>query len=182
MLSAATAAAGFAAADLLSAALAIPVSGIPMSILFGMALSNSPINLPQKAIKPGITYSTKTILQTGIVAVAAKLSFVELMTTGTAGMPVVLASVGAGLTLIPMYGRLAGLPKEMSLLLTAGTSICGVTAITALAPAINASNRDIAVAVANTVAFGTVGMLCYPYLFNALCTSSEQVGMCLGVG
>jgi uncharacterized integral membrane protein (TIGR00698 family) len=183
MLSAATAAAGFAAADLLSSALTIPISGIPVSILFGLALNNfSPIDLPSKLLKPGIAYSTKTILQTGIVAVAAKLSFVELMTTGTAGLPVVVASVGAGLTLIPMYGRLAGLPKEMSLLLTAGTSICGVTAITALAPAISASNRDIAVAVANTVAFGTVGMLCYPYLFNALCVSSEQVGMCLGVG
>jgi uncharacterized membrane protein YadS len=133
-------------------------------------------------VRPGVQFSTKTILQGGIVAVAAKLSFVELLTTGSAGLPVVLASVGAGLTLIPMYGRLAGLPKEMSLLLTAGTSICGVTAITALAPAIKASNRDIAVAVANTVAFGTMGMLCYPYLFNVLCTSSEQVGMCLGVG
>jgi uncharacterized membrane protein YadS len=50
-----------------------------------------------------------------------------------------------------------------------------------LAPAINASNRDIAVAVANTVVFGSIGMLAYPYLFNAVCTSSEQVGMCLGV-
>jgi uncharacterized membrane protein YadS len=76
---------------------------------------------------------------------------------------------------------MAGLPVQMSLLLTAGTSICGVTAITALAPAIKAPNRDVAVAVANTVAFGTIGMLTYPYLFHALCTSSEQLGMCLGV-
>ena len=60
-------------------------------------------------------------------------------------------------------------------------SICGVTAITALAPAIKASNRDIAVAVANTVVFGSIGMLAYPYLFHAVCESSEQVGMCLGV-
>jgi uncharacterized membrane protein YadS len=37
------------------------------------------------------------------------------------------------------------------------------------------------VAVANTVAFGTLGMLTYPYIFHALCSSSEQVGLCLGV-
>ena len=49
------------------------------------------------------------------------------------------------------------------------------------APAIKASNRDIAVAVANTVAFGTIGMLTFPYLFHSLCLTSEQVGMCLGV-
>jgi len=94
---------------------------------------------------------------------------------------VVLASVGAGMMYLPMAGKLAGLPLEMTLLLTAGTSICGVTAITALAPAIKASNRDIAVAVANTVAFGTIGMLAYPYLFHAMCPTPEQVGVCLGV-
>jgi uncharacterized integral membrane protein (TIGR00698 family) len=144
-----------------------------------MAINNT-VKYPDY-FQNGVKYSTKVILQGGIVAVAAKLSFVELITTGSQGLPVVIAAVGAGLTFIPVAGRLAGLPKEMTLLLTAGTSICGVTAITALAPAIKASNRDIAVAVANTVAFGTIGMITYPYLFNALCSSSEQVGMCLGV-
>lgn len=84
---------------------------------------------------------------------------------------------------IPLAGRWAGLPSpQMTLLLTAGTSICGVTAITALAPAIQAPPRDIAVAVANTVVMGTIGMLCYPYLLHAVCDgNSTQVGMCLGV-
>jgi len=179
-LSAVTATAGFQMADMISAATAVPLSGIPVSILLGMAIQNTVGVKP--AFAPGIAFSTKTILQGGIVAVAAKLSFVDLVTCGAQGLPVVMAAVGAGLTVIPQLGRLAGLPQEMSLLLTAGTSICGVTAITALAPAIQASNRDTAVAVANTVAFGTLGLLAYPYLFHALCSTPEQVGMCLGVG
>jgi len=178
-LAATTSLAGFQVASAMTAALSVPISGIPASILLGLAVKNT-VGYPD-TLKPGITFATKTILQGGIVAVAAKLSFFELLTTGSTGIPVVLASVGAGLTFIPFAGRLAGLPKEMSLLLTAGTSICGVTAITALSPAINASNRDVAVAVANTVAFGTVGMLLYPYLFHHVCSSSEQIGMCLGV-
>lgn len=178
-MSAATAAAGFQIASGLSMALGVPISGIPVSILLGMGIKNT-VGYSD-IMKPGVTFSTKAILQGGIVAVAAKLSFVELLTAGSQGLPVVIGAVGAGLTLIPIAGRMAGLPREMSLLLAAGTSICGVTAITALAPAIKASNRDIAVAVANTVAFGTVGMLTYPYVFHALCSGSEQVGMCLGV-
>lgn len=145
-----------------------------------MAVKNA-IGYDESTFKPGIVYSTKTVLQGGIVAVAAKLSFFELLATGSSGLPVVLASVGAGMVYLPWAGRMAGLPSKMSLLLTAGTSICGVTAITALAPAIKASNRDVAVAVANTVAFGTMGMLIYPYLFHELCWSSEHVGVCLGV-
>jgi uncharacterized integral membrane protein (TIGR00698 family) len=178
-MAAATAGAGFQLASAMSTALAVPISGIPVAILLGMGIKNT-LGYSD-SMKPGIQYSTKTVLQGGIVAVAAKLSFVELLTTGSQGLPVVIGAVGAGLLFIPIAGRVAGLPREMSLLLTAGTSICGVTAITALAPAIQASHRDIAVAVANTVAFGTIGMLAYPYIFNVLCTSSEQVGMCLGV-
>jgi uncharacterized integral membrane protein (TIGR00698 family) len=181
-LSAVTAMGGFQIASGLSSALSVPVSGIPVAILLGMAVNNTTgYGSSDPVFKDGITFSTKTILQTGIVCVAAKLSFLELLTTGSTGIPVVLASVGAGMLFIPAAGKFAGLPKQMTLLLTAGTSICGVTAITALAPAINAPNRDIAVAVANTVAFGTIGMITYPYLFHYLCSSSEQVGMCLGV-
>jgi uncharacterized integral membrane protein (TIGR00698 family) len=181
-LSAVTALGGFQIASSLSSALSVPISGIPVAILLGMAVNNATgYGSSDPVLKSGITFSTKTILQTGIVCVAAKLSFLELLTTGSTGIPVVLASVGAGMLFIPAAGKLAGLPHQMTLLLTAGTSICGVTAITALAPAINAPNRDIAVAVANTVAFGTIGMIAYPYLFHYLCASSEQVGMCLGV-
>ena len=179
-LSAITASAGFSIASVISSSISIPLSGIPTSIILGMAINNT-IGYSKETFQPGITFSTKTILQTGIVAVAAKLSFFELVNAGAAGLPVVISAVGAGMLYIPMASKVAGLPLEMSLLLTAGTSICGVTAITALAPAINASNRDIAVAVANTVAFGTIGMLCYPMLFHNLCPTPEQAGICLGV-
>ena len=47
----------------------------------------------------------------------------------------------------------------MALLTAAGTSICGVTAITAVAPIIKAEQKHVAMAVANVVAFGTFGML-----------------------
>ena len=182
-LSAVTAAGGFAAASVLSTALALPLSGIPVAILLGMGLKNTVIGGSSEALmKPGITFATKTILQGGIVAVAAKLSFVELLTAGTQGLPVVVGAISAGFLFIPLAGRAAGLSRELSLLLTAGTSICGVTAITALAPAIQAPHKDLAVAVANTVAFGTLGMLVYPYVFHELCAgNSEQVGLCLGV-
>lgn len=180
-LSVATAVGGFTSASMISSALAIPLSGIPLSILLGVAIKNS-VGYTEDTYKPGITYATKTILQTGIVCVAAKLSMGELLLTSSSSIPVVLSAVGAGMVFVPFAGRVAGLPTPMTLLLTAGTSICGVTAITALAPAIQAPNRDIAVAVANTVVFGTVGMLTYPYLFHWLCDgNSQQVGMSLGV-
>ncbi len=170
-------------ASVLSSILGMPISGIPASILLGMTLKHNMLDHHSSTIQPGLTFCTKTLLQTGIVCVAAKLSFGQVLATSSQSIPVVLSSVGAGMLFIPLAGRWAGLPSSsLTLLLTAGTSICGVTAITALAPAIQAPPRDIAVAVANTVLFGTFGMLCYPYLLHALCDgNSAQVGMCLGV-
>ena len=178
-----TAGVGFDAASLLSSTTGVPVSGIPVAILLGMGLRNTVFRVQQlpPVLIPGIQFATKSILQMGIICVAAKLSFGEVLHTGTASIPVVVSSVTAGLLFIPAAGAWMGLPRKMSLLLAAGTSICGVTAITALAPAIQATNRDMAVAVASTVAFGSLGMILYPYLFHAVCTSSAQVGLCLGV-
>ena len=180
-LSTATAFGGFKTASIISSVAGIPLSGIPVSILLGLAIKNG-VGYSEDTFKPGITCATKMILQTGIVCVAAKLSFGEVVATSASSIPVVLSAVGAGLVFLPAAGRFAGLPRQMTLLLTAGTSICGVTAITALAPAIHAPPRDIAVAVANTVLFGTLGMLTYPLLFHYLCDgNSTQIGMCLGV-
>ena len=65
-------------------------------------------------------------------------------------------------------------------MIAAGTSICGVTAIVSVAPAIEADEREVAYAVANVVAFGLCGMLAYPYLAHAVLGSSETIGLFLG--
>ena len=99
---------------------------------------------------------------------------------GAVGIPVVTASMTAGLTFIPWAAKRAGLSNKLGSLLAAGTSICGVTAITAAAPAIRADSKETAVAVANVVAFGTLGMLTYPYFTHALLPESAA-GLFLGV-
>ena len=64
---------------------------------------------------------------------------------------------------------------------SAGTTICGVTAITSVSGAIGASKQDMSFAVANVVAFGTAGMLVYPHLAPHLLDTSEQIGMWVGL-
>lgn len=188
LVSAAVMQAGFVSAEHLGQGLltlqgiegASPISGIPCAILLGMALKNSPLPLP-KALDSGIAMATKPVLQAGIICVGAKLSALDLVSTGLVGLPAVMASIAVGLTFIPWLGAKVGLPHKMSSLLAVGTSICGVTAITALSPAIKASQRDTSFAVANVVLFGTIGMLVYPYFAHAVIPSSHQIGIFLGL-
>ena len=120
---------------------ASPISGIPVAILLGLGLKNSPM-VPANALNrlnPGLQMCKTAVLQTGIVCIGAKLSAVDILTTGAVGIPAVIFAVGTGLTVIPWLGKRLGLAPRMSALIAAGCSICGVTAISALSPIIKAN-------------------------------------------
>jgi len=155
-----------------------PVSGVPVAIVLGLLLRNT-LPLPA-SLAPGLRFATTTILRAGIVLVGIRLSLFDVLNLGIAGLPVVLAAIATGLIFVTWFNKKLGLPPRLGTLIAAGTSICGVTAIVSVAPAIEADEREVAYAVANVVAFGLFGMLTYPYLAHALLGSSETIGLFLG--
>lgn len=155
-----------------------PVSGVPIAILLGLAIRNT-FRLPD-ALMPGLKFSVTTLLRLGIVCVGIRLSALEVVRLGLAGLPVVLGAIAAGLLFVTWFNRRLGLPPRLGTLIAAGTSICGVTAIVSTAPAIEADEREVAYAIANIVAFGLLGMLAYPYLAHTFLGQPETVGLFLG--
>lgn len=155
-----------------------PVSGVPVAIVLGLLLRNT-LPLPP-ALLPGLKFATTNILRAGIVLVGIRLSLFDVLKLGIAGLPVVLAAIATGLLFVTWFNKKLGLPPRLGTLIAAGTSICGVTAIVSVAPAIEADEREVAYAVANVVAFGLFGMLFYPYLAHSVLGSSETIGLFLG--
>jgi hypothetical protein len=101
-----------------------PISGIPVSILLGMAVRNMPgVTLPE-VVTPGLKFSTTTILRSGIICVGAKLSALEMISLGVAGVPVVALSIATGIGFVTWFGPKMGLTRKMTSLIAAGTSIC----------------------------------------------------------
>jgi uncharacterized integral membrane protein (TIGR00698 family) len=155
-----------------------PVSGVPVAIVLGLLLRNT---LPMPgSLSPGLKFATATVLRAGIVLVGIRLSLFDVLKLGAAGLPVVLAAIATGLIVVTWFNKKLGLPPRLGTLIAAGTSICGVTAIVSVAPAIEADEREVAYAVANVVAFGLFGMLFYPYLAHSVLGSSETIGLFLG--
>ncbi len=155
-----------------------PLSGVPVAIVLGLLLRNT-LPLPA-SLSPGLKFATTTVLRAGIVLVGIRLSLFDVLKLGIAGLPVVLAAITSGLIFVTWFNKKLGLPPRLGTLIAAGTSICGVTAIVSVAPAIEADEREVAYAVANVVAFGLFGMLVYPYLAHAVLGSSETIGLFLG--
>eukprot|EP00285_Hemiselmis_virescens_P006137 CAMPEP_0173396494 /NCGR_PEP_ID=MMETSP1356-20130122/35630_1 /TAXON_ID=77927 ORGANISM="Hemiselmis virescens, Strain PCC157" /NCGR_SAMPLE_ID=MMETSP1356 /ASSEMBLY_ACC=CAM_ASM_000847 /LENGTH=335 /DNA_ID=CAMNT_0014355549 /DNA_START=165 /DNA_END=1168 /DNA_ORIENTATION=+ len=159
------------------------VSAIPLSIALGAAAGNAAPALRDR-LKPGVSMCASTVLRVGVVCVGAKLSAAQVFALGWTTIPAAAAAVTVGITTIPAIASYAGLPPRLGSLIAAGTSVCGVTAIGAVAPAIAATQAEVAVAVGNVVAYGTAAMLCYPHLAARLFPAgdSQHIGLFLGLG
>jgi uncharacterized integral membrane protein (TIGR00698 family) len=92
----------------------------------------------------------------------------------------VIVVIASGLIILGWLSRRLHLPVRLGILIAAGTSICGVTAIASTAPTIDAEEQEVACSVAIITLFGLLGMLFYPYLAHAILHSSEQIGLFLG--
>jgi len=151
-----------------------PVPTAPLAVGIG-ALSAHMVfrgrGIPDTLAK-GVKWCAGDGLKVGIAALGAKLSLNEISDFASGAAPAIAATVATGVLVTPMinagvmarYGATSGLSGKVGALLAAGSSICGVTAIGALSPAIAASQREVSLAVANVVAYGTFGMMTYPYL------------------
>jgi len=156
-----------------------PVSPVMLAILCGLILGNL-IRLPA-ILKPGLTFVVKKVLRLGIILLGIRLSIIEVFKLGAMGIPLVLITITGALVLTTLLNRWLKLSKRLGTLIAVGTSICGVSAIVATAPAIEAKDEEVAYAVAVITIFGLLATLIYPYLARYLFSGDAvKVGLFLG--
>lgn len=141
---------------------ASPISGIFVAILIGMLLRNF-IGL-HEVFYSGIAFTLKYALRLGIIFLGIRLSLVEALKLGVWGLPLIMISISCGLIITLYFTKKFNESNRLGTLIATGTGICGVTAIMAVSPVIQARDNEISYAVANITIFGLVGMLFYPYL------------------
>jgi uncharacterized integral membrane protein (TIGR00698 family) len=167
------------AARLVAKALPGQLPATTVGVLLGLAAANAiPLGA---AFKPGLDFCVKKLLRLGIVLVGIRLSLVDVLGAGGVAIPVVLALVTLALLAGPRLARLLGASPRLGILAGASTAICGITATLAVAPVIEAEDREVAYTVANVTLCGLVGMLFYPYVAHALLGAHEvPAGLFLG--
>jgi uncharacterized integral membrane protein (TIGR00698 family) len=81
---------------------------------------------------------------------------------------------------VSLITRAMGVPRRLGTLIAVGTSICGVSAIMATAPVIEADENETSYAAACITIFGLVAMITYPFVGHELFQTSKQAGMFFG--
>lgn len=122
------------------------------------------------------------LLETGIVLLGAQLAIDEVIASGPRIVALVLVTVSAGLLAVELLGRrVFDLPQRTSSLLAAGSSICGVSAVVAVAGAIDADSEEITYAAATVLLFDAVTLLTFPVVGGVLGLTSKEFGVWAGL-
>ena len=136
------------------------ISGSVIALLLGMALN--PLVSKFGIFTGGIRLTSKQVLRLAIVLMGLTLSFSQVFEVGRYSLFVMcftlLAAFGGGWLL----GRLFGMNWKLSGLISAGTGICGGSAIAAIAPTIEAEDRDVAYAISATFLFDILMVILFP--------------------
>jgi uncharacterized integral membrane protein (TIGR00698 family) len=115
----------------------------------------------------GVTFSKQHLLRFGIVLYGFRLTFQDVAQVGLNGIVidalVLTSTIGLGVLL---GTKLFKLDRETSLLIGAGSGICGAAAVMASAPVMRARAEQVAIAVSTVVVFGTAAIFLYPLLYQ----------------
>ncbi len=157
-------------------------SPLIVGIILGMLYANSLRNRLPETWVPGILFCTKQILRTGIVLYGFRLTFQDVVNVGLPAVFIDIIIVTGTLLLGILVGKLMKMDKDVALLTSTGSAICGAAAVLGAEPVVKSQPHKTAVAVSTVVIFGTISMFLYPAMYRAgiLELTPEQMGIYTG--
>ncbi|SEC70287.1 conserved hypothetical integral membrane protein [Bradyrhizobium erythrophlei] len=149
-----------------------------LAITIGIAVRNL-VGTPSFA-GPGIAFSMRRLLRSAIVLLGFQITLARLAAVGAMGLFVVTATLVATFAFTLAAGRLLGVDRKLTQLIAAGTSICGASAVVATNSVTEASDEDVAYAIACVTIFGSIAMFSYPVLPHLLHLDGTAYGLWSG--
>ena len=155
------------------------VEALVLAILAGTVLRSA--WSPSARWQPGIDFSAKFLLEVAVVLLGLSLSAQAVAAAGPGLLAGIVGVVFVSLAATYALGRAAGLPKRMAVLVASGNSICGNSAIAAVAPVIGAKASDVASAIAFTAVLSVAVVLILPFMAIPLGLGAGDFGIVAGL-
>lgn len=158
---------------------AFPVIGGPViAIIAGMILTMFLKN--KSGLQPGVTYTSKKILQYAVILLGFGLNLSVILKTGRQSLPIIAATISTSLIIAFVLHKLMHIPGNISTLVGVGSSICGGSAIAATAPVIDADDEEVAQAISVIFFFNVLAAVIFPHL-GTLIGFSQTSGEAFGI-
>ena len=131
-------------------------------------------------MKPALKFTSKKILKLAIILLGASLSINVIMSVGKMTFFVMIFTFAMCFGGGNLIRKFFGLNWKLGNLISAGTGICGGSAVAAIAPVIDAEDKDIAFAMSSTFLFDMVMVALYPIMGRLLGMSDIAYGIWAG--
>lgn len=157
----------------------LTLEALTIGIILGMLYANT-IKINDN-LKPGIQIALKKWLKYGIILLGFKLNFQLLADMGLHMLILVVIWVPCLLIAARFIGMKMGLNEKLATLIGVGSSICGASAIVAMAPSIKAEDDDALIAVGVVSLLGAVGVIVYSFIATISPMTDTQYGLWSGL-
>lgn len=176
-----------AAAALLGPALAsafdspLAPSAATLALLLGAALGS--LTTIRERLAADLKRVSKTTIPLAIVLLGFGLDAAAFVggEAALATLALVLLCMSLAFAATLLWGRLLGLDRKTSLLLSAGTAVCGNSAVMAVAPAVDPRDEDVALTVGVVNLLSVVLLFAVPALAGALGLAEARGGAVAGL-
>lgn len=135
---------------------------------------------PGKIFSSGLKFTSKTILKLAIILLGASLNIKIVLEVGKMSLYVMVFTLLTCFGIGYFVGKALKINWKLSNLISAGTGICGGSAIAAIAPAIDADDSDIAYAMSATFLFDMAMIVLFPVMGQAMGLSDMAYGLWTG--
>jgi len=141
-----------------------PYVSSPTALVIGFLLAS--LGLVPERINPAKV--TKKLLAYSIVGLGFGIQFQQALAVTSDGIGLIITTIIGTLSLGWWLASAVGLRRETGYLISSGTAICGGSAIAAIAPAINAKDDQIGLALATVFVLNSVALFIFPVIGHAL--------------
>ena len=142
------------------------LGGATLAILFGIVLGNT--FFKQEVLAVGTKFSESVLLEYSVVLLGFTVTFQTISHLGFNGLGYIIAMMATVIISTILIGKRLGFSDNMSTMMAGGNSVCGSSAIGAIAPSIGAKDDEKGQVITLVNLLGTVMMLTLPFLGTML--------------
>jgi uncharacterized integral membrane protein (TIGR00698 family) len=146
-----------------------PPVALTAGIIFGLSVKHPYPQLSRNA--------ARILLQVSVVALGFGMDLHEVLRAGRSGFIYTALGISFSLIVGLMLGKFLRIGGNASYLITAGTAICGGSAIAAIGPILRADDEEMAVSLGTVFILNSIALLTFPPIGNVLHLTQSQFGL-----
>lgn len=121
--------------------------------------------------------ATKWLLQIAVVGLGFGMNIHQVIDAGSSGLLFTVLTIVLGIIVGVFLGKAFKVPSKAGYLISAGTSICGGSAIAALGPIIKANDDDMSISLGTIFIFNALALFIFPAIGHLFNMSQQQFGL-----